>query len=150
MLDAASPDALAACAADASGQAAAVPVPQRRQQRVLAEALAAAERLERQHQLSQRWTSDIAEYRLAQSERKAKHLHNLQRGVEGVLVQLQRQHAEDARQQLDMRSRKPLHKRNRQRVAWQKRLKTLVDELQLWACAPGEPEPGCLGFDTGA
>jgi hypothetical protein len=55
----------------------------------------------------------------------------LQRGIEGSLVQLQRQHAEDARQQRDMRSRKPLHKRNRQHAAWQNKLSTLVDNLQL-------------------
>ena len=149
-LYAASPEALAASAATASGQAAAVPVPQRRQQRALAQALAAVERIERQHQLPRRWPSDGTEYCQAQADRKAKHLHNLQRGIEGVVVQLQRQHAEDARQQLDMRSRKPLHKRKRQRVAWQKRLSTLLDDLQLWACAPGEPEPGCPGFDPSA
>lgn len=134
----------------ADGQAAAAPVQQRKQQRQLAGALAAVARIEGQQQLQQRWSSDSAEYSRVQSERKAKHLHNIQCGIEAVLVQWRRQHAEDARLQLDVRSRRPLHKRNRQQAAlhkWLAGLVSLVSELHDWALAPREPEPSSLGFN---
>jgi len=83
------------------------------------------------------WTPQTDAYQQAQGERKLLAIRKLQQSVEGVLLQLQRAAATDARMDTDPRSRKELHAFTRLRHRLQRQLAMHLHQLQQWCSAPG-------------
>lgn len=124
------------------GLAGPAPVEQQQQRRQLVELQAQCEKLERQHGVTAPWTPQTNAYQQAQGERKLLAIRKLQQSIEGVLLQLQRAAATDARMDTDPRSRKELHAFTRLRQRLQRQLAMHVHQLQQWCSAPGpQPQP---------